>query len=896
MFKKIFILLFIILNISTWFASDTSETSDTSEISDDTVKIDSIIYEWFLSNETIININWENFDKCSTLTVNSKPINIITKNNNLITYKYIDWNVSKWNVNIKCSTFAVEKNFIFPIIKSVNVDYDNSMRIYEVFWENFINWTTVNLWNWTQIWIDSLSEVSIFWHIEESNDDKNVYLTYNNLKSNLFETDFKTPHITHIEAKQWLSPWNKIIIHWNNLKWDINSYILIWDFQDKTYKYNYNNNTIEYTLPELYWKNNIKFVWKWVSSNSIELNITWNRPIITNAYTKWEYIDDEYKNVLYITWKNLYSDNSSIVIRNNSNTYAPTSIDDELIKISDFMVNEWNNLISLYINWVYSNVFNLYESQKVPFIANIIKYPAEWEYRTYDVSFWNLLWPSEKIYFNWSKVNAFACTTTNCKIQLSSSDIKWYFSLEKYNWDLTIPEYFDYSDEEYPVIYDMSINWELKSWTKFKITWKNLDNSEVNITNLTNLEEIESTSESISWYISIDYNPNETTQVSISKYWKTQSLNFIWNEIKQGKYQWYWYISNIKNQDWKSIIKQWSTIIINWYWFYNWIKAYIGDTSYNVTYKNTNQVSLTLPTNLNEWVNAITFKNGFWNSWNEYNIYVYPKNYWNSIKISKDQTNTQDIIVNQEYSDEFLYSLKIDNFSENIYIKELYFKIKNYTKEKDFWNFKIKLWGQDLWEINADSQWIIKFNDIILNSDFWWSILSIYKTTPFYYSWNYEIELNKINAYYRDSSTPIPSFNQVDTTYSLNILNDKNQLCIDSSSDNSNCNSDILSQNPTQSTTNSSQVKTNENTTNPLTSTKQSIYEKIDTITQKYIESNNSKSLEEQLNNYNTFRLKIKSVISKNNNSPSKIYLEYFYDKINAKYMKVFKEYVLSKK
>ena len=52
----------------------------------------------------------------------------------------------------------------------------------------------------------------------------------------------------------------------------------------------------------------------------------------------------------------------------------------------------------------------------------------------------------------------------------------------------------------------------------------------------------------------------------------------------------------------------------------------------------------------------------------------------------------------------------------------------------------------------------------------------------------------------------------------------------------------------------------------------------------------------DQLNYYKDLKFKINKILEKYNNHKYKIFLEYFYDKVNIKYKKTFKEYILSKK
>lgn len=877
MFKKIFFLLFFLFLFSSANALNSRPV------------IDSIGYDWYLSDDTIVKIKWKNLDKCNNLSIKWTEILILSWTETEITYYYKSGYFTNWFINLVCWENLGSKEFIFPYIDKIDADADNIKRIYWINWKNFLWGTKVYLESWKQIPYTNSSEVLIIWNVPDNPGSNNIFVKYNNLKSNLYNIDLKAPYIDYIEAKNGFLPWETIILHWKHLDWKTDSYVMVEETKITNYLYNEKENTIEFLLPDLLWNNSIQFYGKWVWSNKIDAFILWNRPKITNWYIKWEYIDNIYTKVLYLVWTWLDTNNDDKYIINRWVKKKITSSDDWLIKVNNYELYSWNNYIFLDINWVYSNIYNVYKKENNPYINYIETGKIDWTKRIIKLWLWNFDKSKDIIYYKWNKIIPISCLSDSCKVSINNVDLTGYFSVAKTNWKKSLNKYFDISDWKYPVIYNIEFESDVKAGTKFKILGTNLDDSNIIIYNMSESEDLDISNTRIEWRFSYSYKPDTKSYIKITKYWKIATLTFTWNDLEKNKYNWHWLIKTIKNSNWSKFIKQWDKIIINWYWFHFDSKVVIWNVEYPVKYNSPTEVLLDIPVDLSEWNYTLKVKNTLWDSSWWFTIKLFPKNYSDVIDIVKLKETSKTLKAIDKYTNEFLYSLKINNFVDDLTITKLSFSIKNYDSSTELWTFKLKLGSIIVWESQISKNWKILFEWFNIDKNTLGNTIYLNKSSPFYSNWNFELHIDSIEAYYRWTNQIIDNIDISNLeSFIFNVEDNNIYMCIDSLEDNSNCNNNWISKTNIISNTEQKVV--------PIKDNKEIIYNKVDKIIDDYISRVSKKSLKSQMDTYKIFKNKIVWIIARNKNSPLKEYLEYFYERINVQFKIVFKEYFDSKK
>lgn len=876
----------------------------------DLIKIYNVQYAGYLSDETIIKINWVNFNNCWKITINNTELKIKDISESEITYIFWNNKIYKWSINIVCEWQTAVSAIEFPYIDSASLNNNYWNWDIKILWWNFINWSTVLFVWWWNLLISSTSNNYFTWKLPDTLETTKIYIEHSWLKSNIFDLWIDIPHITHITAEEWFYKWNKVIIHWENLNNYNNSILEFWDHLIWTKKYNEEDKTFSFILPYLTWLNALSVTSNWISSNIEEIDILWDDPYITsvNSLTErvevnWYMInrekitikgdnfpmnDDNFK--LYLNWILIYTGSSNVYEISPGNSYNNFK---EII-IYNKKLRNWNNYFDIKYNEIQSNIFNLNVSFSQPYISYVNYWDLIDSKRIFEVWIGNFNITEDTLYFNNNIITVKSCLRARCRIELDNNILNGTFYIESWDYFKSIPFNFDFRQEKLHIINEVSFDWDLTVGTKFTIKWENFYNTTLSFSNLaienTNWRyELEKTSNEISWKIWKWYNVDSMSTINLNKSTSNISLNFVTSNVKNKIVYWYWYISEITSMSNKYLISPWDELKILWKGFHVNDKILINWKEVNFNFINNYNWSFILPINTEAWEYSVELLNASW--WKSNWLDILVTEIWFDLELNllNDDIEFSKLYLSTNYENEKIYWFNFTNRIHELIISDIKFLFTSNNTLDDLWLFSLMLNWKILAKSTVDNNWYLHFEDIIIDEGVNIQKLYILKNSSFINNWLYNISLNKLDIVYRGTSE---KFSKILTSslQSRNfvVFNQKLVSCIDSLIDNSNCNwitdVDIKEDESVEEKDEETLVEKN-----------QVIYERIDDITLDIIDKNSKLILFAQLNAYKNLRYKINNIINKYNNSPNKIYLKYFYIKIDKKYKTTFKEYILSK-
>lgn len=874
---------------------------NTTYCSNNISNITDIKYDWYLKDDTIIEIIWTDFKNCNNYVINSKELIINTIEETKITYLFWKNNSIKWNINFYCNNEIVSSNYSFPYISNFKLNNIVTDRKITISWNWFTSNSSVIFESWEHLNIENSFVTSINWIIPEKINWDTIYVSSNWLKSNIFDLNINIPKIVYLYTDKWFSPWNLLNIHWKNLNSYDNTYIEFWWEKLRNFKFDEKENNISFTIPNLSWINEISIYSNWIKSNSIDVDILNSNPHVENAYLRWfnveENLESTYIEKLIVKWTNFTTNLENIRLYNNWQEFSVTSSNNKEIIINDFQFENWDNFLYLVINWTHSNVYYYYKDYKVPYISFVRPDSIVDNFRNVYVWVWNFDLKKDTLYFNDSPISVKSCIQAKCRVQIDSSILQWYFSIWLSNNYKTLPKYFNISTEKIPVIDNIYFYWDLKTWTKFVINGSNFYDADINLTNLVskntnNRLNIITSPITIEWALNNWYSKDEFSDITITKYWHIASLKFKWSDLNWKSVNGVWIIDKISTTDGQYLYKPWSKVQINWKWFHNTDNIIIWTNKTVFNYTNNVQWTFIIPSSTEAGVYNVKIENNNWLLSKWYNVLINDKYALTELNIVSNTDVIDSFKTNTIYDSDKIYSLNITNKVNDFIIKDLDFLFNNPESEYNLWTFKLYLNSKFISESIVNDKWVLSFNDIILDKNNTAYNLYLKKSSPFINEWEYTINLDKITTNLKGTNNKFTKINKNwVTSRKVYIYNRDIVYCYDSLEDNSNCNLhwSALKKEEETSDENIVKVSIQEDKSKVL-------YDKIDDIIEDIVVKNSNQSLFDQLNFYKDFRFKINKLLYRHKDHKLKIYLEYFYDEVDAKYKKVFKEYILSRK
>lgn len=762
--------------------------------------MNNITYTDNLDSNTVFNLNWNNFSKCSDLFVNSTKIEPLTKNENTITFKIEKLDKYLWEISLKCDNKIQKLVYSFPYISWVWWIVN-----WKINWDLSINW--INFWDNADVFIEwwkfektFQNDKNIVWNFDKI-ENSEFYITSNWYKSNLFKLDLVIPKIDFILWEDNFNSLSYIKIYSKNFSKENLKDTELYVGDLKIEKYEFIDNYLKVKLPDTIWSNDVYFNFKWIKSNVLSLNISNWRPLIEKIEEKFEVNEWNWENIkyYYIYWKNFWNNINTKLYLNWKDIIIDNIVSKSLIKIKKIDLFPWENFFEIIVNNKSSNIFNYYVSTaKLPELWGYSISKINQDLMTVLLYVQNFSSSTDFISYNWTKINNPVCTNNSCLISLSSNEYKWYFEIWRWAYISPIKIKFDLSESKKPYISKIIFNKDLVPYTSFEIIGWNFDKSSISHSNFLNTNtsweyDIYITNNKITWYLSKEFDEKQDMSLTISNNEFSTNLTFKKSDLwKDNSILWPVVINWLKSSNWFNFFKAWTNIEIVSNNVNTDSIVKVWDNKIKIVYQdNWKNSYFTIPSNIVSWEYDFSVLNSNWIESQKIKIIISDDEDW-KIFFDNNSIESKKLYVDSKQNfDNPIYSIKIYNKIEDIILKNIEFNLID-KKSSELWTFYLKLDNVDVWKKAVfTSNWNMNFWNILLEKSSQPKILSLYKDSSFINEWSFEIILNSNSISLNDLKS-----NKFEYFKTSNYLKNKiivwfleNQSCIDSDKTNLNCNS-----------------------------------------------------------------------------------------------------------
>ncbi len=903
------VFLGIILLIMLWLF-----TSDVVFSTEQESKISNIVYSDNLSDTTIISIQGSNLDLCTNIKVNTKKIKILTRDTEKITYKFAHSNETTGVIYLTCDGDTLMQSFSFPYIDSIDgLDPINSNRDITIRWSSF----------WDNPWIsieegwfskNTANSRIIIWNISESTTWNELYVTADGLKSNIYSLGIPFPKIDFIVPEDNFSQNTQATIYWKNL--DFKS-IINYDWEKiANFKYNKNNGSLTFNLWYKLGEKTIKILSNWFLSNTLNINVYWNRSHIVNAYQA-NYTENEGVNqtALYIIAENLPIHDDDLDVYVNDSKRSIYKKKWNKIIILNPSLNQWDNFIHLWVSDLNSNTVNVNINtyKKLPYISSInTDTVKEWK-RLVSVYIQNFEVSTDKIYFNSGLINPIGCSWNKCFVELPLSTITGDFRVWRDSYIETNKMFFDLSFYNTPYIKEVIFAWDLKWSTKFSIRWSHFKSANISGSNLfESIDDLIITDTLITGRLPFNYNRDQSSSISISHFWLTTWISFIGSELSTKNIRWWAIVKDLIWLEKNWLFKAWTEVRVSWKWLYSWDQVEIGGLITPLNFSNNTSWIWTfyIPDSIKQGNNSVIIRNIDGIKSNSTNIYIVSDDYKNGITLNSEKLDSHVFYMNSDTSTKELYKLSIQNKLQDFIVDKITFKVLDYKKTDYLGTFHLLLWWAKVWSAIVDKNWMIYFDKVFeLNKWDADSMLTLIKGSDFIKTWDFKIIFSpdslKMRDYYDKSK--FDSFHYWDLWANyIEVKKSTEKSCVDAELDNGWCNAFFSDKKYTEKKEMKSTQVTNKVTTPvpsnwadlkvPPMKTEGYKYDTIDIKLDKAFEKISKKSYKQQLVIYKKLKSNLKKLLPKIKWKTKKELVIHISGKVNLQFKVIFKKYISEKK
>lgn len=790
--RKIFALFLCLFVLNLAYADDTNTTPTISWVS----------YDWYLSNSTVVNINWSNLSLCKDLKIWWTSVSITSKTDSLLTYNFSESLKYNWSLTVDCNWTGLNYLISFPYIKSITWFKDSKFdRNITISWLNFTSSPNVSLtWGSTFSTITA-GDTSIYWTLDENLKWNELSVNVWWLNSNIYSMSQKIPYITHIVWLEWFNVWSTVSIYWKNLN-SYNDYkVKYWDNYLDVSSYNASNWSVSFKIPDWLGKFNVWVYSNWIVSNYLALNVTSWKPLITKVLEEnLQNTDWTSTKVLAVYWQNFATADVTKVYINWSEAQISSFVSQWLIYLSNYTLNPWNNYVEVLTNWNKSWVFNLQTStSKLPELWGYEVTKTESTSKTISIYVSNFNSTTDEIYLNDTLLTVSWINSNTVTVWVDSSLLSWIFKIKR--WSYISPKVltYDVTYESTPYINTITFAKTPSKSVRYEITWWNFLNASFSQSNFSILDANWSPDFSVSdskiiWYLPADYDVNSSSSLSISKNWLDTSVSFVWKDLWTNLVV-YWqplvnkFISS--SSDW--MFRPWDKVQIVSKNLHSWDVVNIWDKKIWTVYMWTASYSyFTIPELSDYKEYDVTITNTFGVTSKTNKLLIVDKDYTPSVNVFNNTIDKKTYYTdNTDILSYPIYSLKISNKIKDLYLKKITFKIPWYTWGLNYWTYYLKLNDTVVWTTQIpSSDWTFTFEYLSLpvsNTDY---ILSLYKSSVYTQKTSYKVTVDSSSIsfvdpdFYAYSSIELPDF----LTNTINVSQTSSVACLDSESSNFYCN------------------------------------------------------------------------------------------------------------
>ncbi len=860
-------------------------------------KINSIRYDGELKDGVEVKISWENLKDCDYISHENVKLDIEDP-------KFV-YNNSKlyWIVSINCDWVNSNYEYSFPFIESTKIVQEDNFYYLEILWKNFDKDSKVD--------IESLdfekiynSQTKIYWKLIWEVKNLELYVTSKDNQSNNVILNFTYPYIDKVESKSNFLAGSDIYISWKNLQ-NFDFYVDDKKTSDFIIDAKWN---IVYTLDEKINDISIQFKKNNIESNTIDLELQGEVPYLKNYFEK-SNNDSSTRRNLEIYGENFPFHDEDIKVYLNGEEQKISNVSLDTITLTDFEFEDGDNYIYADVNELQSNTLYHFVETKLPYPASISDISFDESKRILTVSTVDFNEETDKFYIDNSAVSILSCYSNVCRIAIDKSKLTGTITIKR--WNLQHKNFidFDYSSGQHPHVEKIVFQEDPVGLTKFTIYWNNFIGSNVSGTNIFSSDDskpnIDITNNTIKWRLPRDYTPTQSS-INVTKYSMKSSLSFSYDEIKYKTVKNAAHIDEIKPEN-NSFLQSWKTVFLRWYWFHKSDLLYIWDTSYSLDFS--------------EWIDYPQIvldpkiQTGF------YEIYIESENKKVSNKIKKyisnndspeisftqQENKTSEYFYNQTSSNP-IFSMKIDNGIEDLYISQLEFFVDWKENVKDFWEVELHINNQKVSHsfVQEDGK-IIFLEEILLKKSNDSIIIELIKSWKFYAQWTFRISYLWHKTQTKNSNQQVFINKKVLNSQYFSVWRKQIKNCFNSKSTNINCEdlsdkqtedikqNDIESNEKIDKATNQNETSDDKNTSwkdnSVVIKTKNQL--KIDALIDNLYERKTKNSTHAWLIYFKNLNIKLSRLIADvPDNHKDKQILLYLQESVNNTYKKVFKKFV----
>lgn len=886
--KKVCIIFLFLFIFSPIFAENEDDALYEKKI-EEIPEITSVNYSGNLWKWTIISINWNYLNLCTSLKVNNESVKILDKSSSTITYSFDENNSLAWTVFLNCEKYNPNRGFWFPFIQSIEwfkteyFDWNITIR-WENFWDNWsvtIEGGTFN--------INTFTDRIIIWNISKEIKKWLVTVSSQWMLSNTYEIWLKVPKIKFLYSPKWFTKGSEIFIYGENLHSEFWTYIQYGD--KKINKFKLIEGWLSFILWDDIWNTTISVSANNIISNKVEVNINQSAPTIK---TFWKWMNGTNDSTITLNVENIPSNENSIEVYMNGGLVPFKSwIQNNNILIENVTLKYWLNYFQVWINGKKSNIVKIENNIDKPSITWITIWDLENDMRTINVWVHNYKSWITNIYLDGWMITPQECKGNSCKILLWWSQTKWKFTVGF--WDYINPEWhsFDFSDEFAPRINSIKFFDTLKSYTKYEVTWSNFLKSNIsgsNIFSTTNINDQEVpdfkivSDTQITWRLPFDYLSWSTSSISINKLWLSTSITFwnnniVWNKVASAPT-----ISNFEASDRSFNFINNGVVNLYWRWFSSWDKLIINWKSYKLQVKNHKEASFVIPSDIPVWYTSFTIENIYWLNSESKSLKIVEKTTSSKIEIESKKIDDTTFFTNDVSSSKLLYKININNKNQWLFIEWLKFLIKWEKDSSILWTFALEVWWKKY--ITMVENWVLNFTDTFYIAPWYESEINLYKDSDFINIGQITVTLDKNSVQWKIETTKYTpaNFNIWEINTNTYIIKEKEiSGCVDTDSEKTNCNNFIKKMQSQDS------IQTQKSEVN------NALYTKIDTFLQNFYKSQEKKSAKAQMELYKVIEKKIEKLVLSEKNKVKLELFSHMHESLKKQYKIAFKKYILEK-
>ncbi len=782
--------LFFLFGFNTFFSNWVFAIDEVEE----TLWIEQITYEGHLWKNTIIDIIWNDLDECSDIYIDWKPIFVVWKSNTKFSFNYSSvWN-NRGYWELKCDSKNIKFFYKFPYIEFAEPqNIENFKRRVKIKGENF--WKDANVvvdWGWFEISANTWN--IIMWGLSKDTNKATLYVEVDWMKSNKVNVEITIPKIHFAYAPEWFYPQKSLFIWWDNLNSKNNTQLYI---NDEKHQYSIDSDTqsIKTSLNREPWTYVVSIEHNWIVSNSLDMTVVWDKPVIKKWYKSSYKRDDDSipKNAFSLDMNDVDWDISWIKVWHNGKSYNVNFTESDRLFVDDIVLTKWINYFYVESYGTFSDVYSFDngDDKYLPFIRGI---KLDWfnddqSKRILRVDVWYYDDELDSIYFWPTKILPEDCVWNVCTFLLNANILYGSFNVER-EWIMSVyPKIFDVRTKNIAYIEWISLLWTERG-NRIKVFWDNFywwQFSDWDIFSHNNQENatFDLNRKSIVWKLQRALTQEEKYTIWFTQYgysvsnsftledfeWKdsiifpalllsagVQNEVFAWEEMKI--YGFGFWVEDTIHIGWNTLKFKKVTGSSNKIWYVE-IPSYFPLGSFNLKITNSSwKDSKTLP------------------------ITILPPRDEIAVSISTKWT-TESFYQNESVWSTPLHSVTIWKLYSDVIIEKIWFTLEsvnqpNYT---DIGTFLLYLNWRQVWYSHVNKSGQIIFNtpfEVKLSSSN--QILELRKKSPFTYEGRFSIKLDSSNFVFQSKKTQLyleAQFQNI-LAHSFTILPQKFITCVQS--------------------------------------------------------------------------------------------------------------------